>query len=70
MTEQEQYAERRKRVLKKLAQTRRDETVCLMYWEVAIVLDYIYELRKGCKHGSSEVSTAGSKGEIGSNGRG
>ena len=54
--------ERRKRVLKKLTQTRRGETVCLMYWEVALLLDYIYELKRGNKNGNAEVQKAGCQG--------
>ena len=58
MTEQEET--RRKQVLKKLYQTQRGETVCLMYWEVETLLDYIEEIRRGRKYGHEKVPKAGS----------
>lgn len=60
----------RMQVLRRMQNTRRDETVCLWGLETETILDYINELKGAAEHGSSEVSTAGSKGEIGGNGRG
>lgn len=40
---------RRRDVMRRLTNTRRGETICLMYWEVAVLLDYIRELKWGCK---------------------
>lgn len=69
MTEKEQAEVRRRQVLKKLTMTRRGETVGLMYWEVAVLLDYIDDLKRGKAYGSAEVQTADSAGKIDRNGR-
>lgn len=60
-------ADRRKQVLRKLTRTRNDETVCLMYWEVAILLDYIDELRRGRRN--EKVQAADCKSTAQGNGR-
>lgn len=43
MTEEERLAikERRDKVIKRMRQTRRGETICLAEWEVKIILDLI-----------------------------
>lgn len=41
--------ERLKTVLNKLRRTRRGETVCLMSWEVELLLAFIDELLRGKK---------------------
>lgn len=38
--------EDRKRILKRLRQTRRNETICLMGWEVMVLLEYIEDLER------------------------
>ena len=43
MTEREER-ELRRQVLKKLRLTGRNETACLAYWEITILLDYIRKL--------------------------
>lgn len=45
MTEQEK--ERMKPIIRRLKQTRRDETICLAYWETALLCKYIDEKEKG-----------------------
>ena len=40
----------RKSVLKRLKLTRRNETVCLMWWEVKILLDWIEENERRNEH--------------------
>ena len=52
----------RAQVLKRLRQTRRDETICLWGWEIQVLLEYINELKGVAEHGTSEVQTADSKG--------
>ena len=47
--------ERLKPILNKLHRTRRGETVCLMSWEVELLLNLIDELQRGQKDGTSEV---------------
>ena len=37
--------EKTKTILNKLTRTRRGETICLMEWEVRLILAYIDELR-------------------------
>lgn len=65
MTGQE---ERRRQVLKRLTKTAHGETVCLMYWEVAVLLDYIDDLKRGYMY-EKTTETAGSKGPVAGNGR-
>ena len=48
MENEEWIAEQRKRLLKRLRQTGRNETICLAQWQIEILLDYINEL-KGVK---------------------
>ena len=45
MTEQEK--ERLKPIIRRLRETRRDETICLAYWETALLLKYIDERGAG-----------------------
>lgn len=42
-------------ILNKLRRTRRGETVCLMSWEVELLLKYIEDLKRGANNGTSEV---------------
>jgi hypothetical protein len=39
--------EQERTLMKRLQRTRRDETICLNWWEVEILLNMIDELRKG-----------------------
>lgn len=55
MTEEQEKAKRRKDVLKRMRMTRRGETICLAWWEVDMVLDYINELKGGTDNGNAEV---------------
>lgn len=45
MTEQEK--ERLKPIIRRLRETRRDETICLAYWETALLLKCIDEKGAG-----------------------
>ena len=44
MTDQDR--ERLKNVLRRLTKTRTDETICLAYWEVKLLLEHIAEIKK------------------------
>ena len=55
MTEEQEKAKRRKDVLKRMRMTRRGETICLAWWEVDMVLDYINELKGGTDSGNAQV---------------
>lgn len=51
----------RQRVIRRLRNTNRNETVCLWGWETEVLLMYIDELKRGRKNGTSEAQTADSK---------
>jgi hypothetical protein len=70
VTERELQVERRKGVFRKLRRTQPGETVCLAYWEVEVVLDYIKKLKGAANNGNAEIRTADSKGTDESIGRG
>ena len=59
--------ERLKQVLKRLKKTRSGETICLMAWEVQMLLEHIENLKGG--KDIAEVSAADRQGEVGGNGR-
>lgn len=54
--------EARQRVIRRLRNTNRNETVCLWGWETEVLLMYIDELKRGRKNGTSEIQTDDSKG--------
>ena len=60
--------ERLKQVLKRLRKTRSGETICLMAWDVEMLLEHIENLKGGKEF--AEVSAADRKGEVDGNGRG
>ena len=48
-------------VMNRLMKTRSTETICLWGWEAEVLLNYIYELKRGRRNGSQEVQTDDSK---------
>lgn len=47
--------EQRDRIMRRLKLTRRNETICLRDWEVDILVEWIEEMKRRGKHGSSEI---------------
>lgn len=45
MNNEDFIKEQRERILKRLKMTRRNETICLLDWEIEILVDWINELK-------------------------
>ena len=57
----EEHKARVKHIVRRLRMTRRGETICLMDWEVGLLLEYMDDLKRGLKN--AQVSAEDRTGE-------
>jgi hypothetical protein len=50
-------------VMRRLCDTRRNETLCLWGWETEVIIDYINELKGRITNGNQKTLTADSQGQ-------